>query len=130
MASYQEQQLQLKHLQYVPLPEIWQTLKKQLAAVAEPSQPEGLQVAAEALAAMGPELCPAPQSCPRGLQLTQGFEAHGRACQAAAKTVHVMSPRAAAGLVQQLRLRPEPLRSLALLREVEVAVEGRQGAPA
>ena len=72
LASYQEQQLQLKRLQYVPLPEIWRTLKKQLAAVAEPSQLEGSQVAAEALAAMGPELCPGPEdfSSPRASRPT------------------------------------------------------------
>ncbi|CAE7346952.1 NEK5 [Symbiodinium natans] len=118
LASYQDQQLKQKHLEHVALPDAWEALKVQLAAAADPGQPLGQRLATVALQALGSEFCPAPNGCARGILVDAGVRG-AVPCEHAGDSVHVLPKRFTSQLVQEVPLRPQSLRSLALVQLVE-----------
>lgn len=121
VALYQEQQLKKKRLEHVALPDAWEALKIALLAAADPGQVLGQRLVASALQALGLELCPSPAGCVHGILV--GTSAGGAVpCAHAGDGAHVLPKHFASKLIQQMPLRPKPLRSLTLMQMVEAAV--------
>ena len=121
LAKYQEQHLQQKRLDHIPLPAFGMP-KSQLADMASGKE-HGRRLANQALQVLGPKLCPPPPSC-QGMLLPQDVKAdvlkemdEVEACNHGGHSAFVgtMTGNLADALLQHMTFEPVPMRSLFLL---------------